>query len=1208
MEILRYACFMLPLMLSAAEWEAGNGFRSRAVAVPPGGKAFLQRLEAQTTGVDFTTFISEEKAMENTVRTGGAGVAAGDVDGDGWCDLFFAGMENPPALFKNLGGWKFTNVTDSAGLKIVTRFATGAAFADIDGDADLDLLVNFLGAGTQLYLNDGKGRFQEAVNSGLARRFGSTSMALGDVDGNGTLDLYVANYSTTKIEDRPNAKIDYKNVGGRIVITAIDGVPMTSPELTNRYFVDAGRVVRELGEPDILYYNNGKGQFKAASWLDGTFSDEQGKPFVVPELDFGLAVMFRDMNGDLAPDIYICNDLFPPDRIWVNDGHGKFRAMSNLAIRNTSRFSMGVDFADINRDGLEDFFVVDMLSRSHVNRKTQTVGVTPVFLPGGQIDNRPQYKRNVLFLNRGDGTYAEIAQLAGLEATEWSWMPAFLDIDLDGYEDVLVTTGHMRDSLNSDSVGEIMRLRRANMSLMEHNALKKKYYPVLRTRLQVFRNGGDLTFEDRVKSWGADYEGITEGLCLADLDNDGDQDVVVTALNDRILIYRNESSAPRVAVRLRGKAPNTFGIGAKIRLFGGAVPEQVQEIICGGRYLSGDDTLRMFAAGKGTNMRIEVTWRNGEISVVENIKPNTIYEVDETHARKRSPASPVPAPLFTDVSQVIGHTHADDGFNDFERQPLLPRKFSQLGPGATWYDVDRDGWDDLIVGTGVGGQIAYCRNNTKGGFEKTLLHQPLGRDTTTLLAWPKGPGTGLLIGSSNYEDGAPQGSCALEYDFGQHTMEGNLPPWECSTGPLALADWTGDGILDLFVGGRMMAAKYPQEPFSLLFRGTGTKFELDRTATKQIANAGLVSGAVFSDLDGDGRPELVLACDWGPVRVYRYASGAWQEQTSSLGLNSYLGWWNGVATGDFDGDGRLDIVASNWGRNTKYQSFSEQPLRIFYGDWQGGRVEAIEAYYEPTMRKVVPWCSYAAAKTLPWTVEQFRTAESFGNAGVPDLLGERAKDAKVLEATWLDNTVFLNRGKRFEVQGLPIEAQFAPAFGISVTDFNGDGREDIFFSQNFFAIDGDTSRYDGGRGLLLEGAGSGKFRAVPGQESGIKVYGEQRGCAVSDFDADGRMDLVVTQNGAETKLYRNTVGKPGVRVKLRGTAQNPHAIGAVLRAGSGPVREVRAGSGYWSQDSPVQVLQPAGKLRIRWPGGGTTETDIPDGAKEITIDTAGRLQ
>ncbi|HEY0456880.1 MAG TPA: VCBS repeat-containing protein [Verrucomicrobiae bacterium] len=1223
---LRFAIFLglasAASAVAAAEWQQGDGFRSRELALPAQGRTYLQRLAASETGILFTNFLSDEKGLENSLRTSGAGVAAGDVDGDGLCDLYFCGLEKGNALYRNLGNWKFEDITASAGVACQGQDSTGAVFADVDGDGDLDLLVNSLGGGTRLFLNDGKGHFAEAASSGLLRRFGSTSMALADIDGNGTLDLYVANYATTKIEDRPNAKFESKMVNGKVVLTAIDGVPLSSPELTNRYFVDAERVVRELGEPDILYLNDGHGKFQQLSWTDGTFLDDQGKPLTQAPLDFGLSAMFRDMNGDGAPDIYVCNDLFPPDRIWMNDGRGHFRAMSNLAVRNTSRFSMGVDFADINRDGYDDFFVVDMLSRDHLHRKTQTVGVSPQFLTVGKIDNRPQYKKNTLFLNRGDGTYAEIGQLSGLNATEWSWMPVFLDIDLDGYEDVLVTTGHHRDSLNADAVNQILSIRRqSRLTDAEHRALKKKFYPVLTNSNQSFRNRGDLTFEDKAHEWGFDYAGISQGMCLADLDGDGDLDVIVNHLNDGAGIYRNETIAPRVAVRLNGKAPNTRGIGAKIKLLGGPVT-QSQEMICGGRYLSCDDTMRTFAAGTSNGgMTIEVTWRNGTVSVVRDVRANRLYEVDEAGAKPQVPKQKrAEKPLFTEVSQLLNHTHTEDQFDDFERQPLLPRRLSQLGPGVSWFDIDGDGKDDLIIGSGVGGAIAIYRNTGQGAFErleKPPFNQSVGRDQTTILGFvkPNGERT-LLAGSSNYEDGDPRGSCAPEFNLTQQKVEENLPPWECSTGPLALGDYDGDGVLDLFVGGRALPGKYPDEAFSLLFRGAGGKFELDRDGIKQLVHAGMVSSAVFSDLNGDGFPELILACDWGPVRVFGRKEGKWRELTRELGLDQYSGWWNGVAVGDFDGDGRLDIVASNWGRNTKYQNHRQQPLQIVYGDWKGnGTVDCLEGYYDDGLKKLVPWSSFTTAKSMPWVAERFATFGAYGVSGISDILAEKMSTAKKLQVTWLESTVFLNRGDHYEARALPVEAQFSPAFGICVADFDGDGSEDIFLSQNFFAVDGDTARYDAGRGLMLAGDGKGNFRAMPGQSSGIKVYGEQRGCAAADYDSDGRVDLVVTQNGAETKLYHNDGAKPGLRVRLQGPAGNQSGVGAVLRLESdgkpGPAREIHAGAGYWSQDSAVQVLSssraPSG-ISVLWPGGKSVTGKIPAGAKEISVNTSGEVK
>jgi hypothetical protein len=933
--------------------------------------------------------------------------------------------------------------------------------------------------------------------------------------------------------------------------------------------------------------------------------------------------MFRDMNDDGAPDIYVCNDFKSSDRIWINSGKGQFRAMPRLALRHTSIYSMGVDFADINRDGHDDFFVADMLSPHHQQRHNQDGVLFPVHVTIGEVENRPQYSRNTLFLNRGDGTYAEISCLSGVISSDWSWTPVFCDVDLDGFEDLLITTGHELDSANMD----VANRAKAIMAAKKLSALEQLYLRKMYDRLDVpkvaFRNRGDLTFEEVGEAWGFNTRSVAHGMALADLDGDGDLDVVMNNLNGAAGVYRNESNAPRVAVRLKGQPPNTRGIGAKIWVYGGAVPMQSQEMICGGRYLSSDDPMRVFAGGSLTNeMRIEVRWRSGRRSVVNEVKANRLYEIDEAAAEGASdhqPSTTHDQPVYEDVSGLIHHAHHEEEYDDFERQALLPKKLSQLGPGVGWHDVDGDGWEDLIVGSGRGGRLAVYRNDGKGGFEPwagTLFEKAVTRDQTTVL----GTSLGLLVGSANYEDGSAKGGCVRIYDVKRQVSGESVLGQAFSVGPMALADVDGDGDLDLFVGGRVLGGRYPEAVDSLLMKNEGGRLALGQRFEK----LGLVSGAVFSDLDGDGMPELILACEWGPIRIFRNERGKFVPWDAPVTINNQQstinqlsGWWNGVTTGDLGGDGRMDIVASNWGRNTRFQSHMQQPLRVYYGDFIGdGTVSLVEAYFDQEMNKVVPWRDLRAlSKALPFVQEKFAGYHAYGGASVAETLGAKFNAAEELTAATLDSMVFLNRGGKFEARSLPVEAQFAPAFGVSVGDMDGDGKEDVFLSQNFFATLPEEWRQDAGRALWLRGDGQGGLRAVPGQESGVAVYGEQRGCALADYDGDGRVDLVVTQNGNATKLFHNVGAKPGLRVRLKAGPGNPTGVGAQMRLiygeRKGPVREIHAGSGYWSQDGAVQVLgtpQAPTQIWVRWAGGRTTTNPVPAGAREVEVEVEGRMR
>ena len=1222
------------------EWHSAPGCRWRQLPVAATGKTGFTLLSPEQTGITFTNILDERTGEANRVLFNGSGVAVGDYDGDGLADIYLCSLNGSNALYKNLGGWKFRDVTKESGIVCTNPFCRGAVFADVNGDRHADLLVATTGGGVRCFLNDGQGRFFDATQAaGTASKFGSVTMALADIDGNGTLDLYVANNRTDDIRDR--GEVDVKMVNGRLAIPSW---------YKDRLLIIDGKL-NEYGEPDLMYRNDGQGHFAPVSWTDGTFLDEEGKSLTSAPLDWGLAVTFRDINGDGYPDIYVCNDYWTPDRIWLNDGKGHFRAIDRLAVRCTSASSMGVDFADVDRDGNMDCFVVDMLSRDPRLRRRQMFAQTPIMLPIGAIDNRPQIMRNTLLRNRGDGTFAEVANFAGLPASDWSWSPVFVDVDLDGYEDLLITTGHSKDVQDMDAAIQIKARQRSyggftnaverHRAFIQDKMTNARLYPFLHTPIVAFHNLGNLKFEEVTANWGTDQPGIHHGMALGDFDGDGDLDLVVNNLNGVCGLYRNDSVAPRVAVRLSGLPPNTQGIGAKITLVNGALPRQSQEVISGGRYMSGSDPMLVFAAGHATGgMVLDVTWRSGKRSVVEGVRANRIYEVDEAAAEEsaklkaQSPReapitnhqSPVTvhesritnhAPLFEDVSDLIHHTHHDEAFDDFARQPLLPFKRSQLGPGVSWFDLDGDGWDDLIIGSGRGGELAVYRNNREGGFSRMtepFLNRPVTRDQTAVVGWRGAEAKSIILtGSANYEDGLAVGSGVRAYDLSAGTIDDSLPAQASTTGPLAMADTDGDGHLELFVGGRVIPGRYPEAASSLICRFASGHWQVDAENSRALEKVGLVSGAVWSDLDDDGFPELILACEWGPIRVFQNHQGKLHDVTSELGLASYTGWWNGVTTGDIDGDGRLDIIAANWGLNSSYQATAGQPIRFFYGDFPGrNAIDIIETEFDAVRKVTVPRRTLdVLANALPSLHERFPTHKAFSEATIAEVLGSQKVDE--IAANTLASMVFMNRGSRFEAVELDREAQLAPAFAVCVADFDGDGCEDVFLSQNFFALQPETPRLDAGRGIWLRNDGRGKLTAVPGQNSGIKVYGEQRGAAMADFNGDGRVDLVVTQNGAPTKLFRNVGAKPGLRVRIIGPPGNPLGIGVTMRLKSGehfgPAREIHAGSGYWSQDSAVQVLAApasATDLWIRWPGGRVTTTPLSKLEGELTVDSTGK--
>ncbi|MEZ4586049.1 MAG: VCBS repeat-containing protein [Gemmatimonadales bacterium] len=855
-------------------------------------------------------------------------------------------------------------------------------------------------AGTRSCSTTAPATFTEAARErGLVDEArGSTTSTLADVDGDGDLDLYVANYKArTMLDSLSPAERSFdavvRQTGDRFEVV---------PALRDDYRIvrrDDLRAVSlvQRADPDWFYLNDGRGYFtRIPLATPERFLDAPGRPLEREPDDFGLAARFYDLTGDGAPDLYVANDFEDPDQLWINDGAGRFRLAGPEAVRQTSNSGMAVDMADVDRDGRVDLFEVDMLARDSRRRKTQSPTNTAVPKVVGQYDRQAQWQRNVLLWNRGGGRFAEIAAYAGVEATGWSWSAVFLDVDLDGFEDLLIGTGHTWDLMDTDAI-EALRAGRSAAGWRE----ERRLYPRLDLPNVALRNRGDLTFEDQSEGWrfGLDPD-VSHGLALGDLDRDGDLDVVVNRLDAPALVLRNDAPAARVAVRLAGRATNTAGIGAVVTVRRGAVPTQSREMTSGGLYLSSSEATLSFATGSSDSVEIEVRWRSGARSLVA-ARPSRLYEIEEPEggASRAEPAPPpVPAPLFEDRSSSIAWSHRDPAFNDARRQPLLPWRLTELGPGIGWADLDADGDDDLIVGAGAGAASGAFLNE-RGRFRAVATAG--ARDSFDLTA-VVASGPSVWIGQSSYE--APNPRAALEAaGVLRYRLEGGR--WRgaaaiggdtTSVGPLALADVDGDGALDLFVGGRVAPGVYPLASNSRLYRGGPAGWTLDTLARAPLRGIGLVSGAVFSDLDQDGDPDLVLAIEWGPVRVLLNEQGRFRDATAALGLEASTGRWNGVTAADLDGDGRLDLVATTWGRNTGYGASAEEPLWLYFGDFGGtGVVHPLLARFDPRIGGIAPLAPLLRlSAALPAVRRAFPTNAAYADGSIDQVLsGLGAREA-----------------------------------------------------------------------------------------------------------------------------------------------------------------------------------------------------------------------
>jgi len=1109
---------------------------------PSAQRPGFTRLDSASTGVTFRHQIPANRHLTNQMLLDGAGVALGDVNGDGRPDCFLAATGGGSELWLNEGNWRFRNHTAAAfpDPSMLAGDVTAAVLADVTGDGADDLILNTHADGVRIFRNLGSGTFQQIPIQQPPVR-GGHSLALADVDGDGWVDLYVCNYRRRALMDIPNARATFSGAGAAKVVATFDGRPTTAPDLTNRFVVNAAGGIDELGEADVLYRNLGGTNWVPVPWTGGAFRDEDGHPLNMPPLDWGLAAQFCDVNGDGRPDLYVCNDFQSPDRFWINNstpGQVRFRLIERDRVRHTSLFSMGVDFGDLNRDGLPDFVVVDMLSPDPVRRLTMLDGTPTVAVDPADPLARPQSDANTLFLQRPGGSFAEVAAFAGVTATDWSWTPAFLDVDLDGWLDLLVTAGQERASRDLDVADQLKAFRRAGLRTDAQIFRERQKFPRQSARLQAFRNGGVPgaggipVFTDSAAVWGLDYEGVSHGMAFGDLDGDGDLDLVVNHLQDAAGFYRNDAPGPRLVVELQGRAPNTGGIGARLRFGWGPDPEtaalqrpQSAQVVAGGRYLSSDSRTRTFACpGPGTGW-LEVRWPSGHRAVLTGLTANQRHQITEPAGDPPSTPPPTPAPRQRLRFEAIATSWVSAAAteDEFARQPLLPRRQATRTPVLAW----------LRPPDAEPGVIAV------GGTPTQSLRQAVVSDESVSQIRDVGPfGATLamaLVGSQwLLAEGSSQPGSLVQLDPQSNTRKA-IPTQVSHPAALAVSQEGASGSGWIFIGGGAIPGHYPEAAPSEWRR-------LENGAVGPGAPPvplGLVRAAAFADLDGDHQEDLAVAIEWGPPRMFRLQGGEWNEWNppvaladgSSTLLATLTGWWQCVLAGDFDSDGRNDLVLGNWGLNSPYALVTGavpsaggplRPLRLLADPTpESGPMRCLEAY---TGADGVPRSLRGRgdlAAHWPWMPEQFPTHRAFASAPLRDLIGDRMPAAIQRECRWLASVVLWNRGDRFELRPLPDEAQLGPILALAPGDFDGDRRTDLYGAQGFFGYGFGMTREDAGEGVFLLVSDEDSFIAIPTAATGARILGEQRSVVSGDFDHDGRTDLVIGVHGGPITLLRN---------------------------------------------------------------------------------------
>jgi len=1067
----------------------------------PGNPTLFQLLPPARTGINFTNRIFESDSLnilnQANIYNGG-GVGIGDFNHDGLQDVFLSGNMVSNKLYLNKGGLKFQDITEKAGVTGEGRWCTGVSVVDLNGDGWLDIYVSASFRKDPrlrtnlLYINQGAGKdgiplFKEsALSYGIADTGFSTQGLFFDYDHDGDLDLYLV---TNQIND-PKTPIRFR------------------PKVTDGSALDNDR----------LYRNNGNGTFTNVSKEAGILIE-----------GWGHAACISDFNGDGWPDVYVSNDFVSNDLLYINNHDGTFTDRLKDYFRHTAWNAMGTDVVDVNNDGLPDLISLEMLPENNLRKKRMLAGNEYYnYFNARQFGYTHQYVRNVLQLNRGIAPvghplFSEVGFMAGIYETDWSWCPLVADFDNDGFRDLVITNGLPRDVTDLDyvSYNNGQGGGTGNYSLKLVDSL-----PIVRLPGYCFKNTGGYQFRNTSTEWGFTHPSFSNGGAYADLDNDGDLDLVINNINETTFVYENTLHSPGhsakdhwLTVALAGQGQNPDGIGSTVHIYYNGGQQQLYEHQPCRGYMSTDDYRAHFGLGSVTRIdSLRIRWPDGRTQLLKDLPVDRKLLVFYTDANgSANPADhSSPVPLFKEVSSNynIHFKPLEKDVIDYNIQPALPHKLSQYGPGIAVGDIDKNGYEDFYLGGAAGHKGVFFLQDASGAF--TL-------DSTRILMEDGHPGEDMgalffdadndgdldlyvVSGSYEFPPGHVASQDVLYINDGQGRFTPNYPalPKMFSNGScVRAADFDGDGDLDLFVAGRVTSGAYPTPPQSYLLENhSGSFFDVTKRWCPELQHIGMVTDALWSDFDNDGKPDLVLTGEWMPITFLKNTGAGLNSINENTGIAGHTGWWNSLVAGDFDNDGDVDYIAGNLGLNSNYQASPAEPMTLYAKDLDdNGLLDAMVFCYmkaEDGSRKPFPMTSRDdMVSQMISTRRRYPSYKAYGMASMDDLWKPKDKEnALFLQATDMASSYIENLGNgKFSIRALPSDAQIAPVYGMDAQDIDGDGNLDLLMVGNDYGMDPYSGRHDAFMGLYMHGDGKGGFTPLSLAASGFSVNGDAKGLA-----------------------------------------------------------------------------------------------------------------